>query len=63
VLAPELMLSEVATQLWKLASCGNLNRLGSIPTASADRTEILVDQIEPQTGHLQVEALCSGLPS
>ena len=54
VLAPELMLSEVANTLWKLQRGGNLNGLDP-QTLLADARD-LVDQIEPDR-HLQVEAL------
>ena len=54
VLAPELMLSEVANTLWKLQRGGNLNGL-TPQTLLADARD-LVDQIEPDR-HLQVEAL------
>ncbi|CAK6696115.1 hypothetical protein OGCDGJMD_01975 [Cyanobium usitatum str. Tous] len=54
VLAPELMLSEVANTLWKLQRGGNLNGLDP-QTLLADARD-LVDQIEPNR-HLQVEAL------
>jgi predicted nucleic acid-binding protein len=54
VLAPELMLSEVANTLWKLQRGGNHNGLDP-QTLLADARD-LVDQIEPDR-HLQVEAL------
>ncbi|MCP9914763.1 type II toxin-antitoxin system VapC family toxin [Cyanobium sp. BA20m-14] len=54
VLAPELMLSEVANTLWKLQRGGNLN--GIDPQALLADARDLVDQIEPDR-HLQVEAL------
>lgn len=54
VLAPELMLSEVANTLWKLQRSGSLNELDPL-TLLADARD-LVDQIEPDR-HLQVEAL------
>lgn len=54
VLAPELMLSEVANTLWTLQRSGNLNRLD--PQALLVDARDLVDQIEPDR-HLQVEAL------
>lgn len=54
VLAPELMLSEVANTLWKLQRSGTLNELDPL-TLLADARD-LVDQIEPDR-HLQVEAL------
>jgi len=54
VLAPELMLSEVANTLWKLQRSGNLSGLDP-HTLLADARD-LVDQIEADR-HLQVEAL------
>ena len=54
VLAPELMLSEVANTLWKLQRGGNLNGLD--PQVLLADARDLVDQIEPDR-HLQVEAL------
>ena len=54
VLAPELMLSEVANTLWKLHRAGNLNGLD--PQLLLADARDLVDQIEPDR-HLQVEAL------
>ncbi|MEB3271966.1 MAG: type II toxin-antitoxin system VapC family toxin [Synechococcus sp.] len=54
VLAPELMLSEVANTLWKLQRGDNLNGLAA-HTLLADARD-LVDQIEPDR-QLQVQAL------
>lgn len=54
VLAPELMLTEVANALWRL------QRAGQLPAADLQRqfsqAAALVDHIEPDR-HLQVEAL------
>ena len=54
VLAPELMLTEVANALWRL------QRAGQLPVADLQRqfsqAAALVDHIEPDR-HLQVEAL------
>jgi predicted nucleic acid-binding protein len=62
VLAPELILTEVANALWKLRRSAGL--AGMDPQQLlADATD-LMDQIEPDR-HLQVEALAltrSGLP-
>ncbi len=54
VLAPELMLSEVANTLWKLHGTDNLGGLD--PQELLADARDLVDQIEPDR-HLQVEAL------
>jgi len=54
VLAPELMLTEVANAIWKLQRAGQL-KLIEPHALLADALE-LVDQIEPDR-HLQVEAL------
>lgn len=54
VLAPELMLSEVANTLWKLHRTDNLGGLD--PQGLLADARDLVDQIEPDR-HLQVEAL------
>jgi predicted nucleic acid-binding protein len=54
VLAPELMLSEVANALWKLQRAGSL--AGLDPQLLLADARDLVDQIEPDR-HLQVEAL------
>ena len=54
VLAPELMLSEVANTLWKLHRAGSLE--GQDPQELLVDARDLVDQIEPDR-HLQVEAL------
>jgi len=54
VLAPELMLTEVANALWKLQRGGGL--AGMDPHQLLADAADLVDQIEPDR-HLQVEAL------
>ena len=54
VLAPELMLTEVANALWRLQRAGQLNSAGLQQRLS--RAADLVDHIEPDR-HLQVEAL------
>ncbi len=54
VLAPELMLTEVANALWKLQRAGSL--AGLHPQLLLADARDLVDQIEPDR-HLQVEAL------
>jgi predicted nucleic acid-binding protein len=54
VLAPELMLTEVATALWKLQRSAGL--AGMDPQQLLADAADLVDQIEPDR-HLQVEAL------
>jgi len=54
VLAPELMLSEVANTLWKLHRAGSLG--DQDPHELLGDARDLVDQIEPDR-HLQVEAL------
>ena len=54
VLAPELMLSEVANTLWKLHRAGSLSDLN--PQELLADARDLVDQIEPDR-HLHVEAL------
>jgi predicted nucleic acid-binding protein len=54
VLAPELMLTEVANALWKLQRAGSL--AGLDPQLLLADARDLVDQIEPDR-HLQVEAL------
>jgi predicted nucleic acid-binding protein len=54
VLAPELMLTEVANALWKLQRAGSLNGLD--PQLLLGDARDLVDQIEPDR-ELQVEAL------
>jgi len=54
VLAPELMLSEVANALWKLVRAGSLNDLD--PQLLLADARDLVDQIVPDR-HLQAEAL------
>jgi predicted nucleic acid-binding protein len=54
VLAPELMLSEVANTLWKLHRAGHLS--AQDPQELLADARDLVDQIEPDR-HLQVEAL------
>ncbi|MEA5442376.1 type II toxin-antitoxin system VapC family toxin [Cyanobium gracile] len=54
VLAPELMLTEVANALWKLQRDAGLAGMDPQPLL-ADAAD-LVDQIEPDR-HLQVEAL------
>lgn len=54
VLAPELMLTEVANALWKLQRAGSL--AGLDPQLLLADARDLVDQIDPDR-HLQVEAL------
>ena len=54
VLAPELMLTEVANALWRLQRAGQLEADGLQRRLS--RAAELVDHIEPDR-HLQVEAL------
>ncbi|EDY38847.1 hypothetical protein CPCC7001_1726 [Cyanobium sp. PCC 7001] len=54
VLAPELMLTEVANALWRLQRSGQLEATGVQQRLS--RAAELVDHIEPDR-HLQVEAL------
>lgn len=54
VLAPELMLTEVANALWKLQRAGSLD--GIDPQLLLADARDLVDQIEPDR-NLQVEAL------
>lgn len=54
VLAPELMLTEVANALWRLQRSGQLEAAGLQKRLS--RAAELVDHIEPDR-HLQVEAL------
>jgi predicted nucleic acid-binding protein len=54
VMAPELMLTEVANALWKLQRAGSLGGLD--PQLLLADARDLVDQIEPDR-HLQVEAL------
>ena len=54
VLAPELMLTEVANALWRLQRAGQLSAEGLQQRLS--RAAELVDVIEPDR-HLQVEAL------
>lgn len=54
VLAPELMLTEVANALWKLRRSGSLE--GVDPQALLADARDLVDQFEPDRA-LQVEAL------
>ena len=54
VLAPELMLTEVANALWKLQRAGGLE--GIDPQLLLADARDLVDQIEPDR-NLQVEAL------
>jgi predicted nucleic acid-binding protein len=54
VLAPELMLTEVANALWKLQRAGSLKGLD--PQLLLGDARDLVDQIEPDR-QLQVEAL------
>ena len=54
VLAPELMLTEVANALWRLQRAGQLPAEGLQQPLS--RAAELVDVIEPDR-HLQVEAL------
>jgi predicted nucleic acid-binding protein len=54
VLAPELMLTEVANALWKLQQAGQLAAEGL--RLRLNRAAELVDVIEPDR-HLQVEAL------
>lgn len=54
VLAPELMLTEVANALWKLQRGAGL--AGMDPQQLLADAADLVDQIEPDR-HLQVEAL------
>jgi predicted nucleic acid-binding protein len=54
VIAPELMLTEVANALWKLQRAGNLH--GMDPQLLLADARDLVDQIEPDR-ELQVEAL------
>jgi predicted nucleic acid-binding protein len=54
VIAPELMLTEVANALWRLQRSGQL-RPDAVQSSLANAAE-LVDHIEPDR-HLQVEAL------
>ena len=54
VLAPELMLTEVANALWKLARSDQLNALD--PQLLLANARDLVDRVEPDR-HLQAEAL------
>jgi len=54
VLAPELMLTEVANVIWKLQRAGKLSWID--PQALLSDARELVDQIEPDR-HLQAEAL------
>jgi predicted nucleic acid-binding protein len=54
VLAPELMLTEVANALWKLARSDQLKGLD--PQLLLADARDLVDRVEPDR-HLQVEAL------
>jgi predicted nucleic acid-binding protein len=54
VLAPELMLTEVANALWRLQRSGQLEATGL--QQRLGRAAELVDHIEPDR-HLQVEAL------
>ena len=54
VLAPELMLSEVANTLWKLWRADQLNNLD--PQQLLADARDLVDRVEPDR-HLQTEAL------
>ena len=54
VLAPELMLTEVANALWKLQRSGSLEDVD--PQVLLADARDLVDQFEPDR-HLQVEAL------
>jgi predicted nucleic acid-binding protein len=54
VLAPELMLTEVANSLWRLQRAGQLEAAGLQPRL--DRAAALVDHIEPDRT-LQAEAL------
>jgi predicted nucleic acid-binding protein len=54
VIAPELMLSEVANTLWKLRRADQLNNLD--PQLLLADARDLVDRVEPDR-HLQAEAL------
>ena len=54
VLAPELMLTELANTLWKLQRADRLNDLD--PQALLAEARELVDRLEPDR-HLQAEAL------
>jgi predicted nucleic acid-binding protein len=54
VVAPELMLTEVANALWKLQRSGSLSGLD--PQLLLADARDLVDQVEPDR-HLQMEAL------
>jgi predicted nucleic acid-binding protein len=54
VLAPELMLTEVANALWRLERAGDLSSMD--PQILLSDARDLVDQIEPDR-HLLVEAL------
>jgi predicted nucleic acid-binding protein len=54
VLAPELMLTELANTLWKLQRAGRLNELD--PQELLAEARELVDRLEPDR-HLQAEAL------
>ena len=54
VLAPELMLSELANTLWKLQRADRLNNLD--PQELLAEARELVDRLEPDR-HLQAEAL------
>jgi predicted nucleic acid-binding protein len=58
VLAPELMLSEVANTLWKLRRADQLNNLDPQQLLAVARD--LVDRVEPDR-HLQAEALACHL--